>query len=245
LQANFHAQAHRHAVRPRATVPRFADVSHWEGEPDWSAYATSGRSNLAVAKLTEGSHLVDAEGAFNRTGLAAQGMFAGLYHFAGSSVAGKIADPVTEANFYLQTVGKFGPKEFPVLDFERTYKMSPAKQVAWINKWMTTVQAKSGKTPWLYTYDKFLPPLNTTSLHKWPLWLAFVPKNDPDPDPSNPPSTHGWASLMAWQYSDKQTVPGIGKSDDSYLYGDLAAAVRGHHRPWHGSHLRHRSLPHF
>lgn len=201
---------------PPAERTDFADVSHHQHDIHWDQYAASGRS-LAICKATEGLTYVDPAEAGNRGALSKLGLYCGLYHFAGSSAADEIHDPVKEADFFASTVGPLGPKEFPVLDFELPYRMTPARQVSWIGKWCTEVQKKTGKTPWVYTNSPMLGKLDAHSLAKYPLWLA----NYTSHDPKHPPSTGTWPNLAAWQYTDDAKVPGIGPCDDSFLYGNL------------------------
>jgi GH25 family lysozyme M1 (1,4-beta-N-acetylmuramidase) len=217
------------------------DVSHYEGVPDWDTYAAAHRSDVGICEATKGTEFVDSTFQQDRQDLSKLGFYCGLYHFAGTPATGKIADPVTEAKAYLKAVGPLGPKEFPILDFEQTYKMSSKDQIAWMAKWLDYVQKATGKTPWVYSYDNFLKDLEGPELQtltKYPLWEANYPKNDPNPDPTKPPDTHGWPQLMAWQYSESQTVPGVSQPcDDSYLYGNIAAAVeKTSHRHHHHHH---------
>lgn len=202
------------------TTPDFADVSDHQPDVDWDKYAASQRK-LAICKATEGTDWVDPTTEGNRTSLGRLGLYCGLYHFAGSSIQDQIKDPVEEAGFYLQNVGPMGPKEFPVLDFERTWGMSPEKQINWVNKWCTEVSQKTGKTPWVYLPTYMLDDwgsADASSLTKYPLWIADINSSDPQ----NPPDSTPWSSPAAWQYTEHASIPGIGRCDDSYLYADLS-----------------------
>jgi len=200
----------------------FADVSHRENDVDWNTYAASGRK-LAICKATESNWYVDPKVAENREALGKQGLYCGLYHFAGSSADNEIDDPKVEAEYYVNQIGKLGPKEFPVLDFELAYHMSPTQQVSWIGKWCTEVQNRTGKTPWIYSYSGMLNRWDATDLTKYPLWLANYSVGS---DPKNPPDGGSWPNLTAWQYTFKANVPGIRSTcDASYLYGDLPTLV--------------------
>ncbi|MHB2017126.1 MAG: glycoside hydrolase family 25 protein [Candidatus Xenobia bacterium] len=195
----------------------FADVSHWESGVDWNAYAASGRK-LAVCKATESTTYVDPTFAANRAALSKLGLYCGIYHFAGSSVKHKIGDAVQEADFFVNQIGPLGPKEFPIVDFEIEYKLSPQQQVQWLNHWCQEVQDKTGKAPWIYTDSGMLKQWDATSLRPYPLWLANI---NPPHDPAHPPASGSWPQLVAWQYSFTVRIPGIGTCDDSFLYGDL------------------------
>ena len=206
---------------PDRTVPDFVDVSHHQGEIDWSAYHSSGRT-VGVTKATEAGDWVDDHGDQNRHGMEAAGLYCGVYHFAGASGSNKIGNPLVEAQHFLDTVGKLGPKEFPVLDFELPYRMTPAQQVDWIGTWCHKVEDATGKTPWVYTNSRMLGKMDASSLTHYPLWIA----NYNSSDPAAPPPSGSWPQLTAWQFTDNADTPGItGPTDRSYLYGDLSKLV--------------------
>jgi lysozyme len=197
----------------------FIDVSHFQGKVDWTKYATAGRK-LALCKVTEGSDWTDPTGSTNREGMAKAGVECGLYHFAGAGGGHSIGDATKEADFYLSTVGKMGPKEFPALDFEQPDGLTPAQQVSWIGTWCQEVEEKTGKTPWLYTGETMLSKMgqDAAPLTKYPLWVA----NYNSSDRSQPPPSGAWPELTAWQFTHKAHIPGVqGGVDGSYLYGKM------------------------
>lgn len=204
---------------PQATqAPDFIDVSHHQGEVDWKAYAGTGRK-MAVCKVTEGGDWKDDMAPGYREGMANNNLKCGLYHFArpNSEIA---ADAKLEASNYLNTVGKLGANEFPVLDFEVTNKLSASQLTEWATTWLQTVEQATGKTPWLYTNNRILHQVDATNLSKYPLWLADYRTSDHD----NPPPAAPWPSLHAWQFTDKANIPGVnGPVDGNYLYGAMPA----------------------
>ena len=199
------------------TNPDFVDVSHHQGDVDWASYAAAGKK-LAICKLTEGSDWSDEKAVENRAAASKLGLDMGLYHYAGSSGDHKFGDPVKEADFYVSQVGTLAKNEFPVLDFEDANGLKPDQLVEWAGKWCATVEEKTGKTPWIYTYAGFLHKLDATPLTHYPLWLADYNSIDRD----HPPSAAPWVSLQAWQYTAGAVVPGIeGQVDASYVYGPI------------------------
>ncbi|MHB2017346.1 MAG: GH25 family lysozyme, partial [Candidatus Xenobia bacterium] len=68
-------------------MQRFADVSHYEGNPNWAAYAAARRSDLAACEATKGTEFVDPTLQKDRVDLSGLGLYFGLYHFAGDAVA--------------------------------------------------------------------------------------------------------------------------------------------------------------
>ena len=172
---------------------------------------------MGVCKITEGGDWVDNKAAANRQAMAASGLKCGLYHFARPNGTNMVADANVEANNYLTQVGTLAKNEFPVLDFEVINGLKADQLNAWVGQWCSTVEAQTGKTPWLYTGNKILHRLDATQLSKYPLWLADYRTCDRE----NPPSAAPWPQLMAWQYTDKARFPGMGPCDGSYLYGSL------------------------
>lgn len=198
-----------------ATKPDFVDVSHHQNDIDWDAYKNTGAKG-AIIKVTEGGDFVDDRFAGYRKSLSDRGLKCGLYHFARPNGTDMNADATVEANNFLTQVGTLSANEFPVLDFETANKLSPEKLGQWAEKFMSVVAEKTGKTPWFYSYSNMLKKIDCTNLTKYPLWLA----NYQSCDKQNPPSAAPWTGMVAWQYSEKGSVPGItGNVDTNYMYG--------------------------
>lgn len=203
--------------QPVATAD-FVDVSHHQRDIDWAAYAASGKK-LAICKATESNSWTDTAVQQNRATLSQLGLACGLYHFAGAGLAHTIKPAEEEADWYLSQVGTLGPKEFPVLDFEMTFGLTPAQQVDWIGKWCARVEEKGGKRPWVYVPTYLARKMEASSIAKYPLWIA----NYQSSDPSQPPSSFSWPKLTAWQFTEKATFPGLpGKVDGNYLFDPSA-----------------------
>lgn len=207
---------------PDTSVADFADVSHYEDNIDWDKYASSGRK-AAICKTTESTDWTDPKFREYRDAIGKHDLYCGLYHFAGASQAHHIDDPLKEANFFCDTIGPLGPKEFPVLDFEMTYKLTPKQQVDWVGKWCVQVEKRTGKVPWVYTGSGLLGNWDASSLTRYPLWVANYNLGS---DPKNAPPSGSWPKLSAWQYTEKaRQIPGMPTVDDSYLYADISTLV--------------------
>jgi lysozyme len=204
------------------TTPDFADVSGHNTAINWHAYAASNR-RLGVTKATEGGDWDDPSMPTNRAGMAQEGLYCGLYHFAGGSGSHHINDPIAEADHFISTIGTLAPSEFPILDFELTYGLTPPQQVDWIGKWCDEVASKTHKQPWIYTGSNMLRKMDASSLTKYPLWVANYNVGS---DPATPPPSGSWPTLTAWQFTDNAATPGINEpADRSWLYGDLTTLV--------------------
>lgn len=194
----------------------FSDVSSYEPGADWDAYAATGRP-MAVCRASKGVNLIDDTAPGYRQALSQRGLYCGLYHFAGWPTTQVIKSPEEEAAFFLKAVGPLGPREFPILDFEQDYKLTPQQEVDWITRFCTIVEQKTGKTPWLYSGYNLASHLHGEQLARYPLWVAHY-------SATQLPAPEQWPHPVAWQYTEKGTVPGIGAKaiDDSHFYGDLS-----------------------
>lgn len=177
------------------------DVSDYQGSPVWTAAA--GTISFAWLKATEGTNYTARQFAANKAGCAAAGIKWGAYHFASGT------DPVAEARHFL-AAGVTGGGLPPVLDAEKSGITSD-----WCLSFLTTVEQATGVTPmfygetWLVNHDQ--------RLARFPLWYPNYPTNNQNPRPENltrPPAPSPWTAYVAWQYTDKGTVPGIAGAVD-------------------------------
>jgi len=87
------------SVASAQTTPNGIDVSHWQGEIDWSSVAGDGYS-FVYAKATEGSSITDVTYPLNRAGAGSVGLRVGAYHLArpsGASDAAIVASAIAQA----------------------------------------------------------------------------------------------------------------------------------------------------
>ena len=94
------------------TVPGI-DVSHWDGAIVWSQVAGAG-IKWGYAKATESTNYTDPTFATNWSGMKANGVFRGAYHFFHPNLDGK-----AQADYFLGVVGTLAPGDLPpMLDWE-------------------------------------------------------------------------------------------------------------------------------
>lgn len=196
------------------------DVSDYQGEVDWAAVAATGRL-FGFAKATEGRTFVAETFERNRAGMAAAGLvLRGLYHFARPDRNTALA----EADHFLMTIGdRLDAGEVAVLDLE-TGNIGHAETGAWALAWLEAVEAATGRTPWLYSYESFLTGFDTSRLTRFPLWIAGYGLNDAIiPSEAYRPGTDRWDRAVMWQYTSKARMSGIGgDTDDNVFEGTLA-----------------------
>jgi GH25 family lysozyme M1 (1,4-beta-N-acetylmuramidase) len=205
------------------------DVSKYQHDDgraiDWAAVKRSGQA-FAFLKATGGSNRVDPW--FTREWAAAgrAGMVRGAYHYADPS-----SNPEAQAALVVQTVGstREASNLGIVLDIEDDGGLAPAALAAWAHRFLDAVEARTGRTPILYTYVYFWQHAmaNNRSFGAYPLWLARYADQPPAP-------VAGWSQWTFWQHSSSYRVPGIvGSVDHNYLCcsaGTLTALADGRSR---------------
>ncbi len=205
------------------------DVSKYQHDDgraiDWGAVKSSGRT-FAFLKATGGSNRVDPWFAREWASAGRAGIVRGAYHYADPS-----SDPEAQAALVVQTVGstREAGNLGIALDLESDGGLGPVALAAWAHRFLDAVEARTGRTPILYTYVYFWQHAmaNNTSFGAYPLWLARYADQPPAP-------LAGWSQWTFWQYSSSGSVPGIvGTVDRNQLCcssGTLEALADGRSR---------------
>jgi lysozyme len=204
-------------VCPGPTTLEGIDVSHWDGTVDWAKVKASGRS-FAFAKATEGTTYVDPKFAENWAGMKQHQLARSAYHFFHAN-----ADPIAEADHFLQTMGPLEPGDLPpTLDLEVTDGQSAATITSTAIQWLDHVAQQTGMLPILYTSPSFVTGsmgspagLETHAL----LWIA----NWGVTCPTVPAPYTTWGF---WQYDDMGAVPGITGNVDLNLFDGTEADLQ-------------------
>jgi GH25 family lysozyme M1 (1,4-beta-N-acetylmuramidase) len=176
----------------------------------------------------------------DRSAAQAAGLYTGMYHFAympnSTDEAYIIRDAKAQAQkvlWRLASLGGYNERDLPVaLDLENNcvkknsagncIKTLPRSLVTlWAETWLETVEEKTGRKPFLYSYAQFLEMAMERSekLRQYPLWLAHYGIHPADPI-SKPGQrekigcfVHSWSTAncssqwQIWQYSSC----GVGK----------------------------------
>ena len=177
----------------------------------------------------------------DRNAAQAAGLYTGMYHFAylpnSTDEAYVIRDAKAQAQkviWRLASLGGYNERDLPLaLDLENNcvkkssngncIKTMPRSLVTlWAETWLQTVEEKTGRKPFLYSYAQFLEMAMARSetLRQYPLWLAHYGINPADPISQPGQRTnigcfvHSWSTAncssqwQIWQYSSC----GIGKN---------------------------------
>jgi lysozyme len=178
------------------------DVSHIDGNVDWTKIVSSGYYFVFI-KATQGLSFVDPNFVKNWSAAGQAGLIRGAYHFLGT------ANGTDEASFFLAALKQvqLGPCDVgAALDLEPNVvgnQPPPQTRVSQAVSWLGAVQAALGKPPILYggSYLKQLGDL--TSLAAYPLWIASYSSS-----PRLPPSRSSYAF---WQFSSDNIGPNMGQ----------------------------------
>lgn len=192
----------------------FADVSRHQGAVNWAAYAAAAGSTdpnglirvaAGICKATDGTTWVDPQFAVNRTAMRKQLQVRGYYHYFEAA-----DDPVVQAKFFAQTVGRLQPGEFAVLDVEQDTQSAKHEQFC------AEVDRLSGGRCWIYG------GMSVPNPQERPFWVARYPANG-HPDPALEPSV----AHVLWQFSSTGAFPGVqGVVDLNVHRGTLATLAQ-------------------
>ncbi|OPJ61714.1 glycoside hydrolase family 25 protein [Clostridium chromiireducens] len=153
------------------------------------------------------------------------GIPVGAYHFGVPSY--DLTDADRQCDDFINVLQQgFGNRDygelFPVLDVETPVDKSISTTVLinWIDRFRKRFERKTRRRLMLYTglffielYNNFNIPGRGFPLKNMPLWIAMylrVPTN-----PRIPPNVGGWTRWKIWQYSESETVEGIGNPVDA------------------------------
>lgn len=180
---------------------KFADISHWEPNLNISKYDYP----ILLNKCSDGINFVDKTHAVRKKLCKENGILYGGYHFYQCGI-----DPEKQATFYIISHGNFEIN--PILDFETDRDQNDKdlkNEKENCLKFLNYVKELTGKTPIIYTglaLAKFLTL--DERFAEFPLWIAAYRSTQP-----LPPSP--WKDMFAWQYSDNDTMKGIGRCDSN------------------------------
>jgi lysozyme len=189
------------------------DVSHFQGDIDWSAVASAAK-HFVYIKATDGVAHTDERYATNYSGAGAVGILRGAYHFFRHGVPG-----AAQAAHFLSVAS---PKEGdlpPVLDIEDPpADQSVSAYLAETSAWICAVgSALAGQAPVIYCSPAFWSHVlnQPDQFAANPLWVAHYTSQDPTvPSP--------WNRFTFWQYSDSGSVAGISaKVDLDRFHGSM------------------------
>jgi lysozyme len=209
---------------PEPVLDGIIDVSHYNGDIDWSAVADAGIA-LAFIKASEGARFVDPRFAESRAAAEAVGILVVPYHFVDAGAAS--AD---QARHFIATAGLTTGMP-AMLDWENA---APAESLAAIG---VAVSEATGRDPVGYYGWAQLRAANP-ALSRWPLFLPEYPRGDTPGDyaslvtraPRLPPGRDAARPYDFHQYTPAGQVPGIAGPVDRSVWVGTRDALRLWHR---------------
>ena len=184
---------------PEGYNVRGIDISHYQSNIKWEKLRNASLNNdpvrFIIIKATEGSDLFDDDFNDNFFQAKENDFIRGAYHFFVPGV-----DATTQANFYLHQVHLVPGDLPPVLDIEKTGKLTKQQLQKDVKTWLDIVEKKYGVKPILYTSYKFKKDyLDNPVFNEYPYWIAhyYINKLEYKGD---------W---VMWQHTDCGKVDGI------------------------------------
>ena len=193
------------------------DVSEGQGQIDWDAL--NAVSNFVMIRSCFGTDRKDSQFDRNKSEAhlvqaAAGPLGIGYYHYAYP----EYNSPEDEAAFFVNNVSPQAAGDILALDWEEPYN---GDQVAWCLGFLGAVTVRAGFKPLIYLNQSLITSLDWSPVinNDFGLWLA-----DWDGDKTGPGAQTPWPFTAMRQWTDADTVAGIGgQVDGDVFYGDFAA----------------------
>lgn len=165
--------------------------------------------DFVFVKATEGTNWVNRFYTDDARAAVGAGMKVGAYHYARPAFDAR----EQAANFAAQLALVPNQTLPPVLDLEVAEGKNPRELAQWTREFIGELEARTGRTPMIYTYRYFWQDqmANTDEFSQYPLWLAAYQNHAPEP-------VGGWDTLAFWQRSDNGRVNGITGPVDMNLF---------------------------
>lgn len=185
---------------------RGPDVASYQGYPNWDMVVASG-CRFAFTKATEGTFYVNPYFDNNWVDIQRVGLVRGTYHFARPNDSSAQA----ECDYFLSHVHLTGEHDMLVLDLED----GNGNLHDWCMQWLLRCYSFTGRKPLLYTGAYFMQEHglceSDIAAATSGLWLAAYSE-------TCPPVPAGWPEITFWQYTDKESIPGIQGGVDCNIY---------------------------
>ena len=188
-------------------VSRYQHVINWQEVKEMEADGV--KITFAFIKATEGGSHVDAQFARNWLEAGRVGIIRGAYHFF---VPGR--DAKRQAKNFTQIVNLQRGDLPPVLDVEKSGRLTVEKMREDVRTWLLEVESNCGVKPVIYTNISFYEKYFSTGFEAYPLWIAHYL------EPRKPRIDKQW---IFWQHSETGRVNGIrARVDFNVFNGDDA-----------------------
>lgn len=171
--------------------------------------------DFVIVKATQGTTYINPDFKRMADAVIAAGKLLGIYHY------GAGGNPISEANFFINTIKPYIGKAILALDWEKDQNPAFGKNdVDWSKKFLDHVKENTGVTPFIY-----MSKISGCRAHNWsavakdyPLWGAQYASNNHTGYQSNPWTDSGswgaWDKITIFQYSSHGRLSGWGANLD-------------------------------
>jgi GH25 family lysozyme M1 (1,4-beta-N-acetylmuramidase) len=197
--------AENQTICPENKTTAGLDVSGYNPDTNWTSVKSTGL-RYAFVKATEGGDLPNPYFASDWAAVKNVGMIRGAYHFFRPRT-----NALTQANYYLTTVGKLDPEDLPpMFDWETLDGISVQSGIHSALVWLDRVEVMTGKIPIIYIGPEFWNSLgNPEQFYRYPLFIANFEVTCPE----IPPPWNGWTFWQAGISSVKGVQSGLVDQD--------------------------------
>lgn len=223
-------EARRHPVLVGVPLPSTEvwgpDVASHQGFVDWRAVKAAGAA-FGFTKASGGAWYQNPTLAANWTGMKANGIQRGAYHYAFESSGQPFPGPgpEAEAEHFLTTVMPLGIETGDMLVLDIEEGNGPLGE--WVLRWCQRVEQRTGVVPLVYTGAWFSVPHgfgDVPELARFPLWMAAYQAQIPPPPPP-------WQRIAFWQHTSDASIPGISGNADRNLFNGVLAQLPLYGKP--------------
>ena len=205
---------------------RGIDISHNNGQPNWSVLA--GEVSFVYCKVSQGSSFIDPLFHQNFQALSQSNIIRGGYHFlnfqnstADEQVANFLSGNIdyTEINILPPVLDVEWQSSQILNDYINTNRTECVQLMA---DWLSAIETKTGRTPMIYTNPSFWKDFlgNPGGFENYLLWTSGYGSKPPAMIP-------GWSHYTFWQNSGTAKINGIAGAVDTDLFnGTMSDLVR-------------------
>lgn len=172
------------------------DVSRYQGVIDWKRVAESRQIGYAYVKATEGERLVDRMYRKNLVEARKTGLRVGSYHFYRPNVNWK-----RQAKHMKKHVKAQEQDLIPIVDVEVRGRVSHAKFIRDLKRFVEEVEQYYGRKPLLYTYQNFYNKHLVGHFDGYQWMIARYRMEVP--------TLSDGTNFMMWQYTDSGIMDGV------------------------------------
>lgn len=176
------------------------DVSHHQGEIDWSVVAKENNISFVYIKASEGATLQDSKHHYNTTQAQEVGLPVGSYHYFHPN-----APVAAQYENFMNVVSQHTQELIPVIDIEERGGLTNTQICDSLQKFSDMLTLQWGVRPIIYCDQNYYNRTLHPQFSNHTLWIARygVLKL------RRQPSLHGGKEHSIWQYSKQGSIEGI------------------------------------